>query len=207
MLAVTTPATDRSLLTIDELRAATGVATGSAADLAALGARVAAAITRGCLVAAAAAVPPTLRQETLTETFRPPRPVASLTLSRRPVVAVTSIVMGEVALDTDGFEVEGTAGLVRRLCGDRWIAWPCSKIVVVYDAGWAMVPDDLKLAASKLAALLWSSQGRDALLKRERIDSPGVDETEREYWVGPVDGAALPADVTDLLAPYTNVWV
>lgn len=202
MLTVTTPAPDTSLLTLAELRTATGV--GNAAvdsDLTILGSRVASAIANICRVASSGATPPTLRLETLTETFRHEECLPKLILARRPIVAVSQITEDGVSLDAAEYEIDAAAGLISRLHDDRPASWPASKIVVAYQAGWETVPDDLKLAASKLAAVLWSEGERvDPNLRSEEI--PGV--ISRTWWVGPSDDPLVPAEVMDLLTPYIN---
>jgi hypothetical protein len=94
--------------------------------------------------------------------------------------------------------------MLRRLTDDNETVWPGCKIVVTYSAGWQTVPDDLKLAAVKLAAVLWSEGERiDPNLKRESI--PGV--IDREYWVAPSGDTLIPQEVLDLLAPYMNHYI
>ena len=198
--------TDRSLLSDAELRIAIGD-DGSASDasITALGNRVSAAIVRACRVPAAGATPPTLRLETISETFRLKSSQESLILSRRPIVSVTSIVENDETLtaNTD-YESHAAAGMIKRLSDDTEICWPSGKIVVVAACGWETVPDDLKLAAVKLAAVFWSEGERvDPNLKAVSI--PGV--IDREYWVSPSDDPAMPREVLDLLAPYMNHWV
>lgn len=203
MLTVTTPASDRSLLSLAELRAATGVTgPGQDAELRTLGQRVAAAITRFCRVPAAGAVPPTLRAETLSETFRLTRPEEAIILARRPVIAVSSVTVSGEALGPAAYELEAAAGLLYRLCGDARTCWPCGKIVAAYEAGWAKVPDDMKLAASKLATALWHEAGRDPNLRSESI--PGV--LDRQFWVSPASDPLVSQEVQDLLAPYINYF-
>jgi hypothetical protein len=206
ILAVTTPAPDLSLLTIEELRKATGVGDNSEdADLEALGRRVAAAIARECKVSAAGVTPPTLRQETLTEIFRPTDAFDELLLARRPIVSVVSIVEDLATLQAADYEIVADAGYIRRLCDDRVTLWSAEKITVVYAAGWDVVPDDLSLAAAKLAAVFWT-EGRkiDPSLKRVKIE--GI--SEREYWVPPTSDPAIPREVCDLLRDFYHhsIW-
>lgn len=199
MFTVTSAASDRSLLTEAEARAAIGNPT---ADVAALIARVSAAITRACRVVAAGAVPPTLRLEAVQDQFRLKSHQRALVLSRRPVVSIGSLVENDVTLveETD-FEVDAAAGLLVRLSGDTEICWPCGKIVVPYSAGWETVPDDLKEAASRAARDFWSEGAQpDPNLKREEI--PGV--ITREWWVGPKDDPVLSQEVLDMLVPYMH---
>src|ERR1700761_5100369 len=100
VISVTTQATDLSLLTIQEMRSAVGLSNNSRdSDLKRLGCRIDDAITQACKVAADGAKPPTLREETLTETFRLNRwwdrrdhqsLRTTLILARRPIVSIAS---------------------------------------------------------------------------------------------------------------------
>lgn len=205
MLVVTTAATDRALLTAAEARAAIGDDAADATKITALLNRVSSAITRTCRVPAGGAVPPTLRRETLTETFRLKSYQEHLVLSRRPIVSVTSIVEDDTTLASDDYEINAATGMLLRLDdSDEPSEWLAAKIVVVYVAGWETVPDDLKLAAVKLAALFWSEGERvDANLKSESI--PGV--IDQEFWVSPASDPLIPEEVKQLLVPYMNHWI
>lgn len=210
ILAVTTAATDKTLLTIEELRAAAGLASGDTsqdARLTTLGARVAAAIARACRVRSGGIAPPTLRAETLTESFRPAAPLGELLLSRRPISTITSITIDGVALTADQYERDDAAAILYREEGGRRTCWPCSKIVVVYVAGWATVPDDLQLAASKLAGIYYFSDGADPNLRSEELP-----DVYRVTYGRPGDNGAggdqvLPAEIEALLGPYRMFWL
>ncbi len=203
MLTVTTAATDLTLLTLAELRSATGVETGRDADLTALGRRVAAAITHVCRVPAAGATTPTLRLETLTETFRLKSSQESLVLSRVPIVSITSVVENDETLTASDYEIDGL--MLCRLEDDERSTWAAAKIVVVYRAGWATVPDDLRLAAMKLAASYWTEETREPGLRSEEI--PGV--YSASYQDKESDNPAIPFDVMQLLevGGYVRRWV
>lgn len=200
ILTVTTAASDLTLLTMAELRQATGIATGQDTQLAALGRGIAAAITSHCNVRAAGATPPTLRLETLTEVFRPECAVDQLILARRPLGMITSVVEDLVTVETTDYEMDASLGLLHRLSDDYRAWWSASKITVVYTAGWSTVPENLRSAAMKLATALYSETGRDPSLKA--IDIPGV--ISREYWVGPSDDPLINAEIEDLLGDYIN---
>lgn len=204
MITITAPATERGLLSLDELRTATGVDSGYSAELLALGARVESAITAACGIVQGGATPPTLRAEEVTEVFRPTRPVDRLVLARSPVAAVVSIVEDGVTLTAAEYETDGAAATVYRLDGsDQRMHWPAVKVTIVYTGGWATVPDDLKLAAAKLARLLWEEDGVNAPprnLKRERTE--GVDEME--YWVPPASDPLMSGEITDLLRRFIH---
>lgn len=204
MLSVTTAAGDPNLLSVEEMRAAVGVTgSGSDAALLILNGRVSRAIAAHCRVASAGIAVPTLRQETLTETFRTGMSREKVILSRRPIVSVTSIVEDGETLTSADYEIDASSGILTRLEDDEPACWSWSKIVVVYVAGWSVVPDDLKLAASKLASEIYTVGTRDPNLKRIKTD--GVDEVE--YWIGPATDPLVSQEIDALLSPYMNVWL
>lgn len=208
MLIVTAQAGDRTLLTAAELRTAAGLAVGDTskdANLATLGVRVAAAITSACKVARAGATPPTLREETLQQTCRLQGAVQALILARRPIASITSVTVDGDVLDPAEYEFEAAAGLLYRVFGDRRCFWRCRVIVIVFVAGWATVPDDLKLAASKFVQALFQQGSRDPMLRSVTVDGVG----SRDFWVDPTKDTVIPPDVMDLLdaGGYTEITV
>jgi hypothetical protein len=199
-LTVTTPAADLLLLTIEEMRTAAGVTgTGSDAALQATEARVAAAIMAECHVAVGRGAPPTLKQETLTETFFGVNAVV-LVLARRHEVEIVSVTVDGVARDVEAVLAEPEAGLLHLLDGNVPTIWRGGRIVVVYKAGFAEVPPELKMAAGDFLRLAWAEKTRDPALKREVIDMPDVERREREYWVGAVPGQSTEGAVPDVVA-------
>lgn len=217
-ISVTAAATDLSLLSISELRKAANVSDGSRdTDLLALGLRVAATIAGACKIATDGATPPTLRKETITDTFRRSRWVGRaaqrdrddldggelLYLSRRPVVTVSSVVEAGTALDPSSYEIRAGIGALVRLNNDVPCQWARNKIVVVYDAGFATVPYGLKRAAEQLIQMYWSQQTKDPLVRESNI--PGV--LERQFWIGSSSDPSIPQDVMDDLGPYMNLLV
>src|SRR4051812_47839033 len=161
MLTIASPNTDRSLLTLAEIRVAAGLsATDNSKDatLVPLGAYVSASITSACKVAKSGVIPPTLRLETVTQTFLFKSLQKSLVLARRPVVSVTSVTQTDSLLSETEYTLDGAAGILYRanLAGYSYTMpngpygwWPCGNTVVEYTAGYATVPDDLKYAAIK----------------------------------------------------------
>jgi len=196
MFAVTTASTDNTLLTLAELRSAIGISDNSKdADLTTLGARVAAQIYKACNLAKDGATPPTLREETCSDTFRERLFQEQIVLSRRPVTSIISVTECDVVLTTDQYELDAAAGILKRLCNDRETLWFPGKIIVEYVAGFATVPDDLKLAASKFVQSIYRTGGRDPLLRTVTIQ--GV--STREYWVDPNNDSVVPGEVMDIL--------
>lgn len=222
ILTVTTPAADRRLLTAAELRAAVGVS-GDAndAELDVLGLRVADVLATSCLIRRGGVAPPTFRQETVTEKFTFSERAGQLMLSRTPIASITSIVekpgSDPLVADTD-YEVDVNAGMVYRLHSGRRSWWGyywgfCADdpITVIYQAGWATVPEPLKMAAAKFVQSEWATSGtgtgtpgRDPNLKR--LNVPGV--ADREWWVDPKTDTAIPAEVMDILnlGGFINHW-
>ncbi|ELR03656.1 hypothetical protein GMDG_08926, partial [Pseudogymnoascus destructans 20631-21] len=119
-LQVTTAATERDLLTNAELLAALGSPALSEAQLDSLNARLAAMIARHCRVPADGIIAPTLREETIEETFRLKSRNDCLILSRKPIVSVTSITEASTALVVADYEIQKSAGMLKRLSGDDY---------------------------------------------------------------------------------------
>lgn len=202
MLTVTTPAADYNLLTPAELRQAAGLAADDAsqdATLTPLGLRVSAAIAQFCFVAPAGASPLTLRLETVTETVNTGLR-DGLLLSRRPIVSITSVVEAGTMLDPSEYEVDPTTAILSRIYSGRCAYWSAGRIVIVYQAGWAVVPDELKQAAAMWVQSLYHQAGRDPLLRSEQVP----DVYSASYAVG---GDAVPAGVPELLAAHRNAWI
>jgi len=208
MLTVTTAASDLNLLTPAELRAAVGVEDSSQdAKLTTLGKRVSASLAAACRVASGGTSPPTLRLETLSETFRLKSCHKELILSRMPIVSVISVTEVDAALAVDGtdFEIEANAGMLRRLSSDEPIDWTIGKTVVVYTAGWATVPDNLKNLADKLAVVFWGEGTRDPSLGSMEI--PGV--ISETYRYGRPDDPLIPEEIMQGLQQggFVNNWI
>lgn len=202
MLTLQSPAPDRALLTLAELREAVGLdeADGSRdASLIRLGAAVADTIARTCGVAPAGNAIPTLRAETVTETLRLRFCRSSLLLSRLPVGTISSVSIDGVEADASTYEAEAASGLLHRLAGACRVEWNPGTVVVTYVGGWAVVPSDLSRAAAKLAKSFWAEQRRSDPSLRSR-EIPGV--ITETWWVGPSSDPAVPQDVRDLLADY-----
>jgi hypothetical protein len=201
LLTITTPASDLALLTQAQRREAVGATDGSQdTKLAAMDLRLAAAIMAECHIAIGSGGEPTLREETLTETFRNVD-VEILRLARRHNVEITSLVQDGETLTVDvDFVVHPESGLIDRLAGDMAIRWCASKVVAVYSAGFAEVPGDLAEAAMEFMRLTWFQKNRDPSLKSEVVLIPDVRRVEQTYWVGSVPGQASDGAVPDIVA-------
>lgn len=199
-LTVTSAASDLHLLSIEEMRSAAGV-TGSGQDTAlqAFGLTVAAAITSECKVATGEGAEPTLKRETLRETFRQVD-IWHLFLSRRHGVDITSITVDGTALEETEFEVAAESGKLTFLVEDEPAKWVANKVVVVYAAGFTTIPGDLKMAASDFFRLGWLEKSRDPSLKSQEIDIPGVERVRSDYVVGVAPGQGMEGAVPSVVA-------
>jgi hypothetical protein len=201
VLTVVTPASNLALLTLDELRACAGLTDGSQDT----------ALNRlGGRIPADGATPPTLLQETLTETFRLNRwwgrrdhlsARETLILSRRPIVSITSVTEAGTLLDPTEYEIRSGAGTLGRLFNDTPARWAWDRIDVAYVAGWSTVPQGLKRAAEKLARLYWCQAQRDPTMRSEQA----VGVASWTYWIGSPTDPDIPQDIMDDLGPYLNV--
>lgn len=215
MLIVTTHATDPLLMTDEQMRLAAGLAaddTSQDAALALLNARISAEIYDYAGVAIGDnGKEPTLRQETLTETFRCP-PSGPLILSRRHNVEIVSVAIDGETLDPTGYEVEAESGLLNRVVDQHLSRWRGSLITVAYKAGFVTVPPALVGAASDLIRFRRSEVERDPLVRSSRIRVDGIDEVQTDYWVNSVTsgsasstGVSIPPNVAAALTRFVNV--
>lgn len=213
-LTVTTPAADLSLLTVAERRAAAGLASGDTsqdADLLALDLRVAAAIASECNVAIGSGADPTLRRETLTEAFYRLYGVDALVLSRRHNITITSVVNDGETVDTGDYHVDPESGFLTGLSDDYPSRWRGSKITIVYAAGFATVPVDLKQAAIDCFRAFYLETSRDPLVKRTSVEIEDLETVTTDYWIGSVPGQVregpVPVAVAGQLKRFRKVAV
>lgn len=199
-LVITTPAPDRSLLTIDEMRSAAGVTNGSRdAELRALEGRVAASIMSECNIAIGSGAEPTLRSETVTETVYSPYG-SILTLGRRHNVVLSSATLDSSVVSPSDYVVDAEKGLLSKLQSGYSCHWIGQVAVVVYTAGFSTVPGDLKQAALDYFRSALAESGRDPLLKAISEDVPGLMSERREFWVGSIPGQSKEGAVPDIVA-------
>lgn len=208
MLTVTTPAADYTLLTIAEMREAAGVTDASQdASLQLMEARIADSICSYCNVSIGGDARPTLRRETLTETFRMVSQ-QTLILSRRHAISITSVKIDGEVIDPVDYEFRPESGVGYLLDDDTPIPWSAKKVTVVYQAGFTNVPADLKLAAMDFFRLAWREKDRDPSVKSEEVDIPGVERVKTEHWIGALPGvteSAVPEVVSGQLTRFRNI--
>lgn len=117
-----------------------------------------------------------------------------------PVVVVTE---NGVVLTPSQWEVDEQMGRIYRLDGGGVAGWGGSPIMVDYDAGYDIIPQDIQAAALKAVTSRYSSRGRDPMLRSQTIP----DVVAESYWAsadssGVVSSAALPGEVLAVLDAY-----
>jgi hypothetical protein len=211
VLTVTVPATDLQLLDQAELRAAAGLPAGDTsqdARLATLGLQASAALAGACGIAKAGydasltplrgEAPLTLKAETLSQSFRiwPGNQTYKLLLARWPVLAIASVMTDTTALTTDQWVVDIPGAALVRMSSYSSLEWPCGQVTVVYDAGYDVIPADLKGYAARLVGIYYTSEGEDPFEKR--VEVPGVITIDR--WVDTSADNLMPNDIMAGLA-------
>jgi hypothetical protein len=146
--------------------------------------------------------------ESLSEQFLPDHAsrlfrggVSALQLSRWPIIAVTSVTEDSTLLvENTDYLVDKAAGQLTRLdSSGRGRSWSPLPLVVVYSAGYAVIPPDVEDAAIRMVSKRYSAKGRDPTLKAENI--PGV--LDRQFWIATgSDSGNMTPDITDVLDNY-----
>ncbi len=128
--------------------------------------------------------------------------LSALPLARLPIMAVTAVTLNDEALDPAQYSVESEAGLLIRINAGLSRRWEARSLVVVeYEAGFDLLPPDIKLATLKLVETGWAARGRDPGLRNIGIGSISLG------YFAPDASAPGIASVADLLAPYRMVRV
>jgi hypothetical protein len=197
---IVTPAADRNLVTLDDLREQLRVRPGDVANdgwYSKIIARSSLAAERYCNR--------TFAEQDYLDTFVAgftSATAAPLILSQAPVDPAS------VVVTLDGAGLDDTGWSLSPLVGHLWrtgTAWSnTSGLTVAYSAGFAEIPADVQQAVLDLCTMENAGRGRDPMLRA--TESPGLGR--QEYWVGGVPGnALLPVDIASLLNPYRRGMV
>jgi hypothetical protein len=194
---VTEPATDRTLVSLDDLREQLRVRPNDTANdawLTKIIARTSRQAERYCnRIFVPQGYTDTFAGGASGETGEP------LILSQAPIDPATiTITIDEAALAATDIGLDQFAGLVYRLTSPmRWTS--TTALAVAYTAGFDPIPDDVQQAVLDLCTMDNSGRGRDPMLRA--TESPGLGR--QEFWVGgPPGGASIPQDIAGLLNPY-----
>src|ERR1035437_3554562 len=130
--------------------------------------------------------------------------------SRYPVVSIGSIVVDDDTLDPSDYEIDGAAGVLRRLSNDVPVDWYGRKIAVTYNAGWLLpnddgrnLPFDLESTVIDLIKEAWFDRTRDDQIKSEQML-----QRTYQYEVFPSDPdltGGMPAAYASVLDRYRNI--
>jgi hypothetical protein len=194
---VVTPATDRTVVTLDDLREQLRIKPSDTANdawLTKVIARCSRQAERYCnRVFVLQGYSDTFTGNATAENGEP------LILSQAPVDPATfSITIDDAALVSTDYGLDQYAGLVYRVTDPtRWTS--SVSLVVQYTAGYDPIPDDVQQAVLDLCTMDNSGRGRDPMLRASEL--PGLGR--QEYWVGGLPGGAtIPQDIAGLLNPY-----
>ncbi|MEH2508690.1 hypothetical protein V1291_000044 [Nitrobacteraceae bacterium AZCC 1564] len=207
ILVVTTAASTLQLLSIAEMRVAAGLQSDDASKDEILNARglgVAADIMSQCNIAVGKGAEPTLLKETLEQTFLKVD-TRTLILARRHNVEIESVTRDGVLVDESSYDVDPESGILT-LAGlghhHHHQRWRAEKIVVVYTAGFEIIPGGLKQEALDRFISITSESERDPYVKGTSIETIGVETVRTDYWAGALPGsntgsgaAAIPASL------------
>jgi hypothetical protein len=197
MTTITTPASTRDLVSLDDVREQLSIkSTDTSPDtwLAKVLTRASRQAEQYCNRIFA--------EQTYQDYFGPLSLDASTPLQLGQAPATTVVITvdnGASPLDDSQFLVDGNVGLIYWI-GDAggWSAM--SNITIAYNGGFETIPDDVQQAVIELCVLEFRGRGRDPML-RER-ETPGIGR--ESFWIGPPPGGAtaMPADIGALLDPY-----
>jgi hypothetical protein len=124
---------------------------------------------------------------------------APLRLSQAPVDITTFVIaVDEAGLEGGSYSLDAFAGLVYR-AGDATQWTSTASLVAQYTGGFDTIPDDVQQAVLELCVMENSGRGRDPMLRAK--ESPGLGR--EEFWVGGLPGGlGIPQDIAALLNPY-----
>lgn len=180
ILTASVAATQRDIITLDDLKGRLGITTGTNDDELQRVIRArSGAIFGWCGLAADQHGKRTFSRETLVATWLIDygRCSSNLILPWRvPVTSITSIVEDGTTLTADQYQVSPMAALIRRVEDDAPCYWSTGKIVVTYVAGFLPPDDDdtdmpaeLQDACIQECSSRWLSKGRDPALRSENV--------------------------------------
>jgi hypothetical protein len=193
---VATPAADRNLVSLDDLREQLRVRAGDTVNdpwLTKVIGRASRQAERYCNRIFA--------PQDYVDTFAAASasPGEPLILSVAPIDATSLVItLDGAALAATDAALDSYAGLLYRITEPmRWSA--TASLTVAYTGGYDPIPPDVEQAVLDLCTMENAGRGRDPMLRAS--ESPGLGR--QEYWVGGMPGGALiPQDIAALLNPY-----
>lgn len=209
ILTVITAAPSYDLVLLDDVHTELGIATGDTSNDVWFGkaiTRISATVSKYCKRV--------FQLETVNETIYPqldaypsqvPGRVQPLQLARWPVADVTSVNVFDVqgnaipyTLGTD-YVLKADEGQLIKLnpFNGHQSSWDPVPTAVVYQAGYATIPEDLQGAVLDLISSAFANRGQDAMLMS--ITEQGV---ERRFWVETGKDGRFPPKIREVLDDY-----
>lgn len=147
---------------------------------------------------------PLFGQRTVTETIYFEAQPAMLALSYRSVGGLSSLTLDGTAATLGDFDVLAGAGIVRRKDGGRIGGL---KVVAVYTAGYATIPDELKQGALELVRAGYLATKRDGAVKSESVEGVGSVTylSEGDFVIAGARGS-LPLAAAGYLDPFKRTF-
>lgn len=202
ILTVTTPRADLKLVSLTDLKAELEI-TGTASDtyLGSLLDRVSQMVEAHCDRVFAV--------ETVREDFREDCGLLYLPLTRYPVIGVSAVTVDGEALVgdiADLVEIDKEKGRLYRMDSSAdLIQWETGRISITYQAGYSVMPGNLREAVMRLAKYGNSGRTRDPAIKGERF-LEGLYAYDL-FNASSESSGGMPTDVAGLLAPYLRYSV
>lgn len=127
-----------------------------------------------------------------------------LVTRQRPIVTVANLPMVSVVEDGStitAWEVYCNPGHLYRLDGSSAVAaWAGALVVVDYEAGFELIPEDVQGACLQWLSARWNTRGRDPMLRSQTIP----DVVAETYYVDTTQ-SAMPSEVQQTLINY-RLW-
>lgn len=203
MMQIASPAYNRAVLTLAEIKAAVGETTpANDAALTDLALAVSDLVSDLCGIQSDGVNPATILSEEVVEVIRIGSPRTTLPLTRRFVSSVDSVKIDGETLSSSEYDIDAASGVLRYLNDAGGYAyWPVGKIEIAYTAGFETAPNPVKMAAKMVAREAWTSEGRDPLLRSENHDGYGA----FTYFRPTILDKSVSSAIVDMLAPYRSV--
>lgn len=195
-----TPATERNLVTLADLREQLRVSPNDTTN----NAWYQKVIAR-CSLAAERYCNRIFAKQDYLDTFRAGVSAGAdepLILGQAPVdPASLAVVLDGGQLGSEAYALQPAVGHLWRT-GTYWTS--ATGLTVAYSAGFAEIPADVQQAVLDLCTMENAGRGRDPMLRATET----AGGTRQEYWVGGVPGSSLlPQDIASLLNPYRRGMV
>lgn len=143
-----------------------------------------------------------ITQRTVTERIALDAEARSLVLRYAPAISLTSLSFDGVAETVGDYRLAKGLATVRSIAGSQFSAG--ADWVAVYEAGFATVPDAIKLASKEIIKDAFNAIDRDSSIARESVTDVGETEyrNEADSKAASPGGVQVSHRAASILAPY-----